>query len=201
MSVVTSTVHVMSEYVVTRIRRGMKDSEDCNPVPLKEDGSNWLWCCQFAGHTKTVWADDVVSIVAALTGEDGYAKMSARDAAVARIRFAVRTQVAVQSNLLAAAHMNGDWDRCTESEKEVILAPRYEQPSPEMDGFSRHLFGSAMWSAPLPLILVTTGYLNREMPRGPEATLWLIDPTDEEALLESLDGIGVITVAFASDME
>jgi hypothetical protein len=111
----------------------------------------------------------------------GYDALGASERAEARLRLAVDLQVRSQAGICA----RGALGQCTEDERATLLGGRHVPPDP------------ATWTAPVPLVLVTsfyapTGPLPR--PAGPaELQIWL-DPQDERTLLTSLHVAGAVTV-------
>ena len=102
--------------------------------------------------------------------------------------WAVGIQVVTQAriNTLAKTFLQ-QWDGACEWERRVLNGPRHVQPL----GFkSAPLFeGRDVWSCPIPLVLVATGYVPYsavEPVEGPEKTVWWIDPSTDEAFLDSL---------------
>lgn len=190
----------MSDFVVTRIRRNPKDGTDCQPVPVKADGTRYTWACRYAGSTKTAWSDCPSGLVSAITGEPDYCGKTAQAQCVVRIKAAYRIAVLVQATLLQVARENGDYDRILPAEMDILLAPRYEQPAPEMPGFNIHLFGVPVWSAPCPLVLVSDGYLDRPLPRGADGLVWYLEAGEsDESFLESLDAYRIVEVLHVAD--
>lgn len=152
-------------------------------VPAREDGEPFAWGMTYAQTTRVAWADSVEELCGVLAGEPDYMQMTAQEQLVVRIRLAVKMQVFAQAAIVFGATQRGDMENLTENERQVLLAPRFEQPY----GWSRDLLGFDEWNArKVPLILVTTGYIEREMPRGPEECLWWICPLTAENLLQTL---------------
>lgn len=159
------------------------------PVPpLKPDGLPYEWGIWLPGHTRLGWADSIEELVGILTGEPGYSEMAPREQAYHRIMEAVRLQVVTQARInLIAQTVRDDWQRACEWERRVLNGPRHVQPH----GFeSAGLFGGRdVWTCPIPLILVATGfapYSPVEPVQGSEGNVWWIDPSTDITFLESL---------------
>ncbi|MEI5675726.1 MULTISPECIES: hypothetical protein [unclassified Nocardioides] len=175
------------------LTRNSCEHEPAPTAPLNaQTGEPWPLAMRFGGGWKWCWADDVEELVAVLTGNpDAYLEaVSEQERLVQRIRTAISISVKVQTEVIHAAQQTGDWDRLRDSEKEMLLSPRHEQPA----GLDEDLFGEPWWTAAVPLLIVSTGYLDRPMPRGKH--VWVIDPGlgGEEDLLDSLCDLGVIEV-------
>ncbi|MEV7431454.1 hypothetical protein AB0N29_17705 [Nocardioides sp. NPDC092400] len=122
-------------------------------VPARDDGSPFEWVMRFSGGGRLCYFDDVIEAVGVLTGEPAYAEVDEQARLVARIRTAIRLQVATQAALVLGSQQRGDWDRLTAAEREVLMAPRHEQPF----GWSRALLGFDAWTArECPLVVLTT---------------------------------------------
>ena len=179
-------------YVITKNRPGKGGGLE---VPTREDGTAFAWAMRFSQGTRLAFADDVEELCAVLCGAD-YLTLGEQERLVARIRVALRFQVVVQAALVHEAQQNGCWDRLTSVEREVVMAPRFEQPY----GWSRDLLGGDWWTATeCPLVLVSTGYLDRPTPEGDPAALWWIDPLTPEDLLSSLADVFVLDVFRVAD--
>jgi hypothetical protein len=169
------------------------------PVPpFKPDGSPYEWGIRLPGNVHIGWADSICELVGVLVGQSDYDSMSAQDQAYHRIMHAVRLQVSTQARInLLAQTVLGDWDDLCEWEREVLGGPRHVQPHGfPSDGFYG---GRCVWSARVPLVLVRTGYKPygpHEPVEGVNNNVWWIDPSTNEALLESLlaEPLGLIRV-------
>ncbi|WP_193667793.1 hypothetical protein [Nocardioides salarius] len=176
-------------YIVTRAPHGKGAPA---PVPpLREDGARFDFAMAYAGGSRICWADDVAGLVAALAGVYEYEAMGPQDALVARIRTAIRAQVLVQAEWVSEAMLNGDFGRCTEVERGVLTGRRDRQPR----GWSTDLLGHDYWSAPVPLVLVTTGWWAEEhlMPVGEPGAIHWLNPLTDDDLLDSMEDLGLIT--------
>ena len=192
-------VHRMS-MVVTRAPRDPKANLR---VPFREDGTVFPWAMVFSGGKHVAWADDSTGLVAALTAVPNYADLSEQDKLIARIRLAISIQCSIQAGLNWEAQNSGLWEKLAEWERQVLNGIRTSQPQ----GFpTRDTFGHDVWSAPVPLIVVTTGYApyTPGVPfiDGPEANLWVIDPIEEESLLDSLESapFGLVNIFSTFDL-
>ncbi|WP_327591334.1 hypothetical protein OHA25_60385 (plasmid) [Nonomuraea sp. NBC_00507] len=114
----------------------------------------------------------------------GYQQQDAQQQYQARIRAAVDVQVALQAQLNSA---NPELvTRCTDEQRAILVGDRDRPPAPEA------------WTAPMPLVLVTSFYepdgeLGRPTAAG-DAIIWL-DPSNDWSLLESLHRAGWIHLA------
>jgi hypothetical protein len=149
------------------------------PVPpTTTNGRPYRYEMIYASGTRRGYADDTAELVNLLS--PGYTALTT-ERAEARLRLALDVQVRLQAALATDAALA----RCTEDQRATILGSGHTPPDP------------ATWTAPVPLVLVTSFYdpagpLPR--PQGPpELQLWL-DPADDWTLLTSLHATGTITV-------
>ncbi len=126
------------------------------------------------------YADTVAGLMGLLI--PGYAELDAAGRLRARIRCAVDAQVTVQ----AAIAVGGGLGACSQDQWAVLLSGRDIPP----------VVGE--WSAPVPLVLVTSFYKPAgPIPRPTEAggqVVW-IESATEWSLLKSLHSVGWITVS------
>lgn len=169
------------------------------PVPpAKPNGAPYEWGIRLPGDRHIGWADTVMEIVGLLVGEPHYADMTPQDQAYHRILRAIRLQVVTQARInFLAQTVLGHWESACEWEREVLNGPRHVQPS----GFeSAPLFeGRDVWTCPIPLVLVATAYQPYSEVRrieGSQETVWWIDPSTDESLLDTLnqEPLGLIQV-------
>lgn len=169
------------------------------PVPpTKPNGTCYEWGIRLPGDSHIGWADTVVEIVGLLVGEPAYEDMTPQDQAYHRILRAIRLQVVTQARInFLAQTVLADWDDACEWEREVLNGPRHVQPH----GFeSAPLFaGRDVWTCPIPLVLVATGfepYSDLPHVEGPEDAVWWIDPSTDESFLDTLaqEPLGLIQV-------
>ncbi|WP_049570417.1 hypothetical protein [Nonomuraea sp. SBT364] len=156
------------------IIRNTSSAEPAPAAPVKADGRPYRFEMIHAGGARRGYADDPAELIDMLIPEppeDG----------TARVRLALDMQVRLQAELAAGRSL----DACTEAERAVLLGPRHEPPAP------------ARWTAPIPLVLVSTFYQPTgalPRPSGPaDLQIWL-DPADDWTLLTSLHAAGLITV-------
>ncbi|MEV4807046.1 hypothetical protein AB0K18_44225 [Nonomuraea sp. NPDC049421] len=152
-------------------------------APRHPDGRPYRYEMIHAGDALRGYADEPAELVAMLVhgygelGDDG-------ERAVARIRLALDAQVRLQAELAA-----GRLGECGPEERAVLLGGRHEPPAP------------AEWTAPVPLVLVTSFYVPEgtlPRPSGPEELQVWLDPADDWTLLSSLHAAGVIKVGARS---
>ncbi|GAA3090438.1 hypothetical protein GCM10020001_001930 [Nonomuraea salmonea] len=148
-------------------------------APRHADGRPYLYEMIHAAGALRGYADEPAELVAMLI--PGYGELGDDSGrAVARIRLALDVQVRLQAELAA-----GRLGECGPEERAVLLGGRHEPPA------------LAEWTAPVPLVLVTSFYLPEgtlPRPSGPEELQIWLDPADDWTLLTSLHAAGVITV-------
>ena len=136
----------------------------------------------YSGGRWRGYADDPAALTGLLI--PGYQNLSADARAQARIRYAADTQTALQAQIT----LDADLTPCTPAQRELLLAARDTPPA------------VAEWTAPVPLVLVTSFY----QPAGPHPRpveaggriIW-IDPDSDWSLLASLHATGWIRVSAA----
>lgn len=182
-------------YCITRAPR----KPGCQLIaPLREDGGRFQWGIRLPGYSRIGWADSIPELVSILVGSPDYLDLSAKEQAYRRIMRAVKLQCVTQARInLLAQTVRDDWDLACEWERQVLNGPRYIQPS----GFeSAALFdGRDVWTCPIPLILVRTGYApfsDVEPVEGTDDNVWWVDPSTDTSMLDSLssDLLGLIQV-------
>ncbi|GAB2957524.1 hypothetical protein [Nonomuraea sp. NPDC052634] len=161
------------------IVRNVPAAQDPPPAPRKADGRPYRYEMIHADGALRGYADEPAQLVGMLI--PGYGEMGeGAERAAARLRLALDAQARLQARLAV-----GRLGECDESERAVLLGGRHEPPAPEE------------WTAPVPLVLVTSFYRPEgtlPRPSGPqELQVWL-DPADDWTLLTSLHRAGVITV-------
>jgi hypothetical protein len=152
--------------------------------PTRPDGGLYHYELIYDGGKWRGYADTADELLEALI--PGYPDLDSDARAAARLAHAVRTQVALQAQIVAATGLAG----CADTETAVLLAARDTPPAPET------------WAAPVPLVLVTTFYTpTGELPApaaaDPAGLIW-IDPTSAETLLRSLHRAGAVQLHQAS---
>ncbi len=164
--------------------RNSSAAQDPPIPPAKADGRPYLHEMIYAGGARRGYADDAADLVNMLT--PGYTALTTTgERAEARLRLALDVQVRLQAELATGDALA----ECTEDQRTTILGGGRTPPSP------------ATWTAPVPLVLITSFYrpsgrLTR--PQGPpELQIWL-DPDDDWTLLTSLHATGAITVGTRS---
>ncbi len=155
------------------------------PPPLRSDGSLYRFEMIYGGGGWRAYADSGAELVAVLV--PGYAELDDGGRQRARIGCAARAQVLAQAELTAA----GDLAGCTDAQVRILLSSREVPPAP------------VSWSAPVPLVLVTSfyvpiGVLPRPVAEPPGQIVWL-DPADEFSLLAGLHEVGMIDLAERSE--
>ncbi|MEV0203062.1 hypothetical protein [Nonomuraea sp. NPDC050691] len=154
-------------------------------APAKGDGSLYRYEMIFAGGSLRAYADDPAELVAAF--HPGYDTLETPEQRhEARLRAALDAQVRIQAELAA----DDPLEACSPEERAVLLGGRHVPPAPEE------------WTAPVPLVLVTSFYEpegSLPRPRGPEELQVWLDPTDDWTLLSTLHAAGAIHVAMSQD--
>ena len=95
-------------YVITR-HRPIKG--ECPEAPVQDDGQPYEWGMVYSGGAKVCWYSDITEATAALHGSSEYLVMTPQAQLVARIRLALRFQIARQAECNVAAMRSGIWDR------------------------------------------------------------------------------------------
>ncbi|MGY1684430.1 hypothetical protein ACI8AK_02455 [Geodermatophilus sp. SYSU D00867] len=162
------------------VMRNTRQAEAPPTPPLREDGSLHLYAMQFDDGERIAYADTPEDLLAALV--PGYAERTDQQRLEARIRLAIRAQIAIQAGINAdltpeAAAV------LTAEEWAVLNGSRHEQPRVDF------------WDPDVPLVLVETGYApytDVDQPisgmadvQDPPNIIWL-RPVDEREFLESL---------------
>jgi hypothetical protein len=179
------------QYVITRNTRADQDPPG---APNREDGGLYEYAMRFNGDSLYCFTDNVEVLAGALTGDvDGYLAMSEQDRLVARIKASLGYQCKRQAVINQQAMQTGRWDKCTETEKNILNGRRDVQPS----GWSTDLLGADWWTAPVDLVLVSSGYApwtSVPLPMTSGDRLWVIDPVTTEDWLSTLHDLGVIAL-------
>jgi hypothetical protein len=149
--------------------------------PVRPDGQAYPFEMIYAGGGWRAYADTPAELLALLI--DGYGELEDDEA---RLRKRIRYAVDVSVPLQAEAAADGDVGGCNAEQRSVLLGTRDVAPS------------VTEWSAPVPLVLVTSYYApDGPQPRPVEAggdITWL-DPRTDESLLTSLHNATWISVA------
>lgn len=106
-----------------------------------------------------------------------------------RLEHAIVIATAVQESIVAAAVEAGDLDETTDEDTWTQLLAERETADP-----------GVRWQHNVPLVLVTAlfaPYTDRDRPLGNVA--W-VDPIDDVAMLDSLQGLGIIEVIEHEDL-
>ena len=157
-------------------------------VPLHTDGTGYRYEMIYDGSASRVYADTLPELISALI-PDYDAITTGEKADLARVLFAVRTQVELQAYLVANAQVE-----LVDDDRTQLLATRDTPPA------------VTNWTHEIPLVLVTSYYKpvgtlprpvgTRDPETGqPDANLVWLDPMDELAFIESLAAAGVVIVA------
>lgn len=164
--------------------------------PERSDGSRYEWAIRLSDRIG--WADSISELVGVLVNEPGYLDLSSQDQAYHRVLQAIRLQVSTQARInLIAQTMRDDWEQACEWERRILNGPRHVQPH---DFDSRPLFaGRDVWTCPIPLLLVRTGFYPYSEVHPVEGNLdnvWWMDPSTDESFLDSLiaEPLGLIQV-------
>ncbi|TDD13157.1 hypothetical protein [Nonomuraea diastatica] len=156
------------------------DDTPVHPPQRSEGGYYDIEIIYDAGRWR-LYADSPAEILGVLL--PGYQQEDPHRQEQRRIRAAVDVQVALQAQLNVDS---GALAQCTAEQRAILLGDRDQPPSP------------ATWTAPVPLVLVTTFYapggaLTR--PAGTDDAMVWLDPSTEWSLLESLAAAGWIGLA------
>jgi len=156
-------------------------------IPSHDDDTPYRFEMVFDGASKRAYADTWTELVEALIG--GYADAASSEKAdEMRLLYAVRIQVELQAEIVAAAVGY----KLTDREAEILLGDRHTQPR------------VGMWRSEVPLVLVTSYYqpdgeVDRPIGRPPggdaDSNLIWLDPTDEQTLIASIDAAGIASIA------
>jgi hypothetical protein len=147
--------------------------------PTRPDGSLYRFELIYDGGRWRGYADTTDELLGGVI--PGYADLDPARQAEARLAYAVQAQVVLQAELAAETGLDG----CREDERDLLLGDRSVPPAPEV------------WTAPVPLVLVTSFYApagDLVAPvgaGGPPNLVWL-DPTSADALLRSLSHAGAV---------
>lgn len=151
-------------------------------APVRPDGSLYRFEMLYAGDSRRAYADDPADLLAVLV--EGYAEQDEDAQWQSRLALAARAQVLAQ----AEWNTSDSFHRCTPLQRDVLNGPRHEPPV------------VPSWDCPVPLVLIASYYAPAGGCPRPQATdgmpanvIW-IDPSDDAALLTSLDEVGVITL-------
>lgn len=181
-------------FAITKAPRDLK-----TPVhpPVKPAGGLWAYGVLLPGYRYVAWGDTASNIVAAMLGDEEYSEKTDQERLTARILRALRLQVTTQARINASAMVTGEWDALCEWERAVLNGPRHVAPNMPGGFPTRDMFnGLDVWTAETPLMCLTTACepLNPGVPPilGTDDNLWVLDPLDDESLLDSLEELGLI---------
>lgn len=151
-------------------------------APRRPDGSLYRYEMLWAGDTQRAYADTAEALLNVLI--PGYMDMTEQSRWEHRLAYAARAQVLVQAMLNttdAFATLPSDAER-------VLQGPRFEPPV------------VATWPHPVPLVLISAYYAPATKVPAPVSeqgmppnVIW-INTSDDQAFLDSLHDIGVITL-------
>ena len=152
-------------------------------VPLRADGTPYRFEMIHAAGTRHTYADESAELISALIPGYRGAAADPVGAAAARIAHATHLQVTVQ----AAINLEFGLDGCSAGQRALLCGGRSVPPAP------------ALWTAPVPLVLVDcyyapVGFVPRPLAEAPGEIRWL-RPSTELAHLRSLADLGVIALA------
>ena len=138
---------------------------------------------------RTVRADRNDELLAAVIGSEYLDEDDPELLFLVRLEQAVIIATAVQESIVAAAVDAGDLDETTHEDVWATLLTERENSHP-----------GVRWEHKVPLVLVTSlfaPYTERDRPVGNIA--W-VDPIDDVAMLDSLQGLGVIEIIEHEDL-
>ena len=147
----------------------------------RADGTPYRFEMIHAAGTRRTRADEPAELISALI--PGYRAADPVAAAAARIAHATHVQVTVQ----AAVNLELGLAGCSAGQRALLCGTRSVPPAP------------ALWTAPVPLVLVDcfyapVGFVPRPLAEAPGEIRWL-RPSTELGHLRSLAGLGVIALA------
>lgn len=140
------------------------------------------------GH-RDVAADRNDELLAAVIGPQYLDEQDPEVLFLMRLEQAIIIATAVQESIVAAAVDAGDLDETTDEDTWTTLLAEREIAHP-----------GVRWQHKVPLVLVTSlfaPYTDRDQPIGNIA--W-VDPVDDVAMLDSLQGLGIIEVLEHDDL-
>lgn len=138
---------------------------------------------------RTVRADRNDQLLAAVIGQDYLEEDDPEVLFLMRLEQAIIIATAVQESIVAAAVENHDLDETTDEDTWTTLLAQRETAHP-----------GVRWQHKVPLVLVTSlfaPYTDRDQPIGNIA--W-VDPIEDVAMLDSLQGLGIIEVLEHDDL-
>ena len=133
--------------------------------------------------SREVRADRNDELLAAVVGSEYLDEDDAELLFLTRLEHAMIIATAVQESIVAAAVEAGDLDETTDEEVWTTLLAQREVADP-----------GVRWQQKVPLVLVTalfSPFADRDRPVG---NIGWVDPIDDVAMLDSLQGLGVIEV-------
>ena len=139
--------------------------------------------------SREVTADRNDELLAAIIGPEYLDEQDPELLFLMRLEQAIIIATAVQESIVAAAVQAGDLDETTDEEVWTTLLAQRETAD-----------AGVRWQHKVPLVLVTalfTPYTDRDKPIGNIA--W-VDPIDDVAMLDSLQGLGIIEVIEHEDL-
>lgn len=167
--------------MTTRIKNTTAAAAPPEP-PARPDGTPYQMEMVYEGGRWRGYADTEDDLAALLI--PGYADLRDGGARLqARVSYALGVHVPIQAGVAA----DGPLSACTKEQCAVLLGTRDQPPA------------VASWSAPVPLVLVSSFYQPAgPLPRpelAPGAEVIWIDPTTSSSLLASLHAAGWVSLA------
>lgn len=138
---------------------------------------------------RTVQADRNDELLAAVIGNEYIEESDTELLFLMRLEQAILIATVVQESIVATAVQHHDLDETTDEDVWTALLAERETVGPEV-----------RWEHTVPLVLVTSlfaPYSERDRPIGNIA--W-VDPTEDVAMLDSLQGLGVIELLEHDDL-
>lgn len=138
---------------------------------------------------REVRADRNDELLAAVIGEEYIEESDPELLFLMRLEHAIIIATAVQESIVAAAVQNEDLDESTHEGTWTVLLAGRESADP-----------GVRWENTVPLVLVTalfSPYTDRDRPVGNIA--W-VNPIDDVAMLDSLQGLGLIEILEHDDL-
>lgn len=187
----------------TQVIRNSRGNDEPPQSPLHEDGTRYPFAMQFDGGKFIGYADTPAELLGMLI--EGYEDLEHAEQQTARIRLAVKVQVAVQAVVNSSADP-AVWDALSGTEKDVLNGPRFEQPHGWAEPDDEM---GDVWDSEIPLVLVETGYapytdIDRPISGiadvlNPPNIVWL-RPVDEMEFLTSIADAEYVELFEATDL-
>lgn len=138
---------------------------------------------------RTVWADRNDELLAAVIGPEYLEEDDPEVLFLMRLEHAIVIATAVQESIVATAVQHQDLDETTDEAAWTALLAARETVEP-----------GVRWEHQVPLVLVSSLFAPYSEKGRPIGNVAWIDPTDDVAMLDSLQGLGVIEILEHDDL-